>query len=136
MKSLFKKLVLPLIAIGFLTACEDVPAPYYLLEKIFDKSVLLDESFANSLGKFTVYNETDDGYEWANQYNTAYISGYQNQVNKATKSWLISPAIDLSDVEKAYVTFEYVLRYKRSSTKERILVRVDLKYIITQNFLC
>ena len=125
MKSLFKKLVLPLIAIGFLTACEDVPAPYYLLEKIFDKSVLLDESFANSLGKFTVYNETDDGYEWANQYNTAYISGYQNQVNKATKSWLISPAIDLSDVEKAYVTFEYVLRYKRSSTKERILVSAN-----------
>ena len=122
MKRLFKKLLPVVIVLGFLTACEDVPAPYYLLQKIIDSSVILDESFANSLAKWTVYNETDDGYEWANQYSTAYISGYQNSVNKATKSWLISPAIDLSDVEQAYLTFEYVLRFKRASTKEKILV--------------
>ena len=125
MKRLFKKLLPAVVAIGFLTACEDVPAPYYLLQKIIDSSVILDETFANSLGKFTVYNETDDGYEWANQYNTAYISGYQNQVNKATKSWLISPAFDLSDVDQAYATFEYVLRFKRSTTKERVLVSAN-----------
>ncbi|MCR4612900.1 MAG: DUF6359 domain-containing protein [Bacteroidaceae bacterium] len=125
MKRLFKKLLPAVVAIGFLTACEDVPAPYYLLQKIIDSSVILDESFANSLGKFTVYNETDDGYEWANQYNTAYISGYQNNVNKATKSWLISPAFDLSNAEQAYVMFEYVLRFKRSTTKERILVSAN-----------
>lgn len=125
MKRIIKKLLPAVVVLGFLTACEDVPAPYYLLEKITDGSIILDESFANSLGKFTVFNETEDGYEWANQYNTAYISGYQNNVNKATKSWLISPAFDLSDVDQAYVMFEYVLRYKRSTTKERILVSAN-----------
>ena len=125
MKKLIKKLLPAVVLLGFLTACEDVPAPYYLLEKIIDRSVILDESFANSLGKWTIYNETEDGYEWANKYNTAYISGYQNSVNKATKSWLISPAVDLSDVEKAYLTFEYVLRFKRASTTEAVRVSSD-----------
>lgn len=125
MKRLFKKLLLPVIAIGFLTACEDVPAPYYLLQKLAEEGVILEESFANSLGKWVVVSEESGGYEWTNQYNTAYISGYQNQVNKATKSWLISPAVDLSEVSSAYVTFQYVLRYKRASTKEVIRVSSD-----------
>ena len=125
MKSLFKKILLPVVAFGLLTACEDVSAPYYLLQKVIEQGIILEESFSNGLGKWVVYNEETEGYEWTNQYNTAYISGYQNQVNKATKSWLVSPAIDLSNVESAYVSFQYVLRYKRSTTKEVLRISSD-----------
>ena len=125
MKSILKKLLMPVLALGLLTACDDVPAPYYLLTRQPQQGVIFEESFSNSLGKWTVFNETADGYEWTNNYNTAYISGYQNSVNKATKTWLVSPAIDLTDMEQAYVVYEYVLRFKRTTTKEQLLVSTD-----------
>lgn len=130
MKKLLSKIALPVIAIGFLTACEDVPAPYYILEKEANDpnvtGVFFSETFANSLGKFSVYNETADGYEWRNDYSSAYISGYQNQTNLATTTWLISPEIDLSTAtDSVYVTFEYILRYKRSSTKEQVKISTN-----------
>ena len=128
MKSLIKTLLVPVVAIFCLTACDDVPAPYYLLQRIIDQGVILEESFANSLGKWTVYNEEPDGAEWSNNYNTAYISGYQNATRTylPTKSWLISPAIDLTNVESAYVSFEYVLRYRSAEAKEAVFVSTDL----------
>ena len=131
MKKLLSKIALPVIALGFLTACEDVPAPYYILEKEANNpevtGVYFSETFANSLGKFSVYNETSDGYEWRNDYSSAYISGYQNQTNLATTTWLISPVIDLSKAtDSVYVSFEYVLRYKRTTTKEQ--VRISTNY--------
>ena len=33
MKKLFKKIILPVIALGCFTACEDVPAPYFIQEQ-------------------------------------------------------------------------------------------------------
>lgn len=131
MKKLFKKIILPVIALGCFTACEDVPAPYFIQEQEENDpsktGIFLSETFASSLGKFKVVTEEAEGYSWANSYSTAYISGYQNSVNKATKTWLVSPSFDLTGQDAVQAVFDYVLRYKRTTTKE--LLRVSADYV-------
>lgn len=118
--------------LGLLCACDDVPAPYFILEEeVNDPSVTgiyLNETFSTSFGSFATYQEATDGYNWTIDYSTAKISGYDNSAatNKATKAWLISSPIDLSESTGAYVTFDYILRYKRTTTQE--LVRVSTDY--------
>ncbi len=125
MKKLFAKLMVATLTLGLFTACEDVPEPYTIKTAEPESGVYINETFATSLGSFTVYTEETEGYEWANSYSSAYISGYQNQVNKATKTWLISPSIDLSAADSVYVSFDYILRYKRTNTYELIRVSAD-----------
>lgn len=121
----------PAIALGLLCACEDVPAPYFILEEEpndpSQTGIYLNETFATTLGDFNVYTEKTDGFAWSIKYSAATISGYDNSTkeNKASKSWLISSPMDLTASTGAYVTFDYILRYKRSSTKEQILVSTD-----------
>ena len=120
-----------MIALGCFTACEDVPAPYFIQEQEENDpsktGIFLSETFASSLGKFKVVTEEAEGYSWANSYSTAYISGYQNSVNKATKTWLVSPSFDLTGQDAVQAVFDYVLRYKRTTTKE--LLRVSADYV-------
>lgn len=125
MKKLFAKLMVATLTLGLFTACEDVPEPYTIKTAEPESGVYINETFATSLGSFTVYTEETEGYEWANSYSSAYISGYQNQMNKATKTWLISPSIDLSAADSVYVSFDYILRYKRTNTYELIRVSAD-----------
>ncbi len=58
---------------------------------------------------------------------TSYDS--ESKVNNAAESYLIAPTVSLKDVEKAHVTFDYILRYANSNElKTNYLVRFSTNY--------
>lgn len=90
---------------------EETPTP---------EGTIFSETFANSLGNFTIKNvkeATDLGGEvWqhSSQYTcakaTSYTGGTGGQ-NIPTESWLISPAIDLSTATSPVLAFEHAANY-------------------------
>ena len=116
------------LALGF-TACEDVPSPYGLpTEKQQPnrndvKDVLLEETFASSFGSFKNYTTSGDG-AWKIDFKTAKASGYDNAAKKTTAGtyYLVSSEIDLTGVENAYVTLDYILRYNKGDENQQLLI--------------
>ena len=109
------------------TACEDVPAPYTInSEGNSDTKTLLNETFTSSLGKFTNFT-TDGGVAWKNSYSCATATGYDNSTKTTTDgtAYLIGPAVDLTSVDSAYVTYEYILRFNRSQDYQQLLIAED-----------
>lgn len=87
------------------------------------------ETFATSLGAFTT-QETIGDYPWAFAANYgAKASGYVNNVSQDAESWLISPAIDLSNETAAYISFDYVINKGDVS-----LAAANHKLVITSNY--
>ena len=118
-----------IFALAFgLTACEDVPAPYEVNSESDEESdVILEESFSTSLGDFSAIN-TVGSYSWAVSYSCAQVTSYVNSTNNEADSWLVSPQMDFTDVDSAYVNFSYILRYANSSelsTNYLVLVSSD-----------
>lgn len=58
---------------------------------------------------------------WDSKYNYMKASGYVNKENKAAESRLISPAIDLSKVTAATLTFSHKLAYKATPETDNTL---------------
>lgn len=87
------------------------------------------ETFATSLGAFTT-QETIGDYPWAfaKEYG-AKASGYVNGASLDAESWLISPAIDLSNETAAYISFDYVINKGDVS-----LAAANHKLVITSNY--
>ena len=115
------------LALGF-TACEDVPAPYGLptekqQQQPASKEVLLEESFASSLGSFKNYTTSGEG-AWKIDFKTAKASGYDNAAKKTTAGtyYLVSSEVDLTGVENAYVTLDYILRYNKGDENQQLLI--------------
>ena len=123
MKKIYSLLCTALLLMG-LTACEDVPAPYEINEDgPTDSKVLLSETFASSLGKFQ--NITADGaIEWVNSYSCATATGYDNstKTNTAGICYLVSPEVNLTGVDSAHVSYEYILRYKDKDEYQKLLI--------------
>ena len=115
MKKFFYPIMAFAIAAFTLTACEDVPEPYEIPSGADTEEPVegeyINESFATSFGDFTVHTVT--GTPWVIDFSTAKASGYDNdaQVTTPSESYLVSPAIDLSNSEAAHIEFEYILRY-------------------------
>ena len=115
------------LALGF-TACEDVPSPYGLptekqQQQPASKEVLLEESFASSLGSFKNYTTSGDG-AWKIDFKTAKASGYDNAAKKTTAGtyYLVSSEVDLTGVKNAYVTLDYILRYNKGNENQQLLI--------------
>ena len=79
---------------------------------------LLTIDFTQGQGEWTIDNKELGGVDfvWAqsNQYGMK-ATGYVNSTNHATEAWLISPAIDLSAVEAATLSFSHARRYGDNS---------------------
>jgi len=115
--------LLAAITLG-LTACEDVPEPYMINTtpseigggETGNDSILLSETFASSLGDFTSVSTVGE-YDWIVSYSCAQITSYNSsdKTNNPADSWLISKALNFSNVESAHINFEYILRYANSS---------------------
>jgi len=73
-------------------------------------ATILSETFATSLGNFTTQSLVGDQV-WAWSQSYAKMTGYVSSVNNPNDDWLISPAMDFSDVTKANLTFDQVQRY-------------------------
>ena len=115
------------LALGF-TACEDVPSPYGLptekqQQQPASKEVLLEESFASSLGSFKNYTTSGEG-AWKIDFKTAKASGYDNAAKKTTAGtyYLVSSEIDLTGVDNAYVALDYIMRYNKGDENQELLI--------------
>lgn len=90
------------------------------------------ETFATSLGAFTT-QETVSNYAWKfEEYNGkgyAKVSGYANGASQEAESWLVSPAINLSGVNAAYIAFDYVINKGDAS-----LAAANHKVMVTDNY--
>ena len=76
------------------------------------------ESFAESQGKFTIYDvalPVELSYVWqhSSYNNEGYMkaSAYKNKTNYAAESWLISPVIDMSAAVNPVLSFMNAARY-------------------------
>ena len=136
MKKTFQFLALAFAALCF-TACEDVPAPYNIFSEGAGQGtgshLPYTVTFESSLGDFTTENTMGD-FPWTCQHSCAQITSYIDTDGDGTKennpatSWLISPAFDLTGVEAAHVSFDYILRYANASdlaTNYQVLVSKD-----------
>jgi hypothetical protein len=129
-----KKYIFSLMAIAItafsLSSCEDVPSPYDdpnnsksdTTDVIVDGDNYLDETFATGFGKFTV--KTTKGTDWIIDYKTAKATGYDSNTKTYTpsESYLVSPAVNLSGASEAYLTFDYILRYVKDGTANKVLI--------------
>lgn len=70
---------------------------------VVDPSILFTESFAESLGDFTV-NQTEEVWSYNSDYKCAFANGFRKGAQELK---LISPVIDLTDVAGASLTFEH-----------------------------
>ena len=92
-------------------------------------TTFFENAFTDGQGDFTINNASMDGsitYVW--KYNSSYTcmvaSAYVNKTSYAADSWLISPAIDLSEAASAIVTFEHAARYQNGNVNEEFLLMV------------
>lgn len=127
-KILYSVLMLAMAAFTF-TSCEDVPMPYeWPGNGSSDDSgetsdEYINETFASSFGSFTLTEI--EGTPWKISYSTATATGYDNtsKTTTASKSYLVSKEIDLSNTEKAYLEFEYIYRYgNRTGAEDKVLI--------------
>ena len=95
----------------------------------------ISESFATSFGAFTT-QQTVGNYPWIIDYSTAKATSYVDtdgdnkaDTNMEATSWLVSPAIDLSNETEAYIAFEYIIRYAESGK-----VADNHQLLISDNF--
>lgn len=85
---------------------------------------LFEESFDTNFSNWTNYS-VSGAQQWylatyGNPAPSAAISGYSGGANNANEDWLISPAIDLSTVSTATLTFETASRYSGNLLEVKI----------------
>lgn len=131
------KLLLMAAGIGIFTACEDVPEPYNIPTEGNTPSLptadyIINQTFTSSLGDFKS-QATSGSLAWTSDTRYgAIISGYQdfdgdgNKENKPGETYLISPEIDLTEADSAYVIIEQAINYAKSTLAEdhHLLIRV------------
>ncbi len=128
MKKIFNYMLAATIAAFTFTSCEDVPEPYPIPEgghgggTELPEGTYVKESFSKDFGTFSVY--TVEGTPWTIDFSTAKASGYDNtsQVTTPSKSYLVSPAIDLTNSTGAYIEFEYIYRYNRAGAENKTFI--------------
>lgn len=79
---------------------------------------LLTIDFTQGQGEWTIDNKELGGVDFVWAQSSQYgmkATGYVNSTNHATEAWLISPAIDLSAVEAATLSFSHARRYGDNS---------------------
>ena len=75
-------------------------------------TVLLSEPFTSTLGSFSQYSVVGTAvWHWATYSPSVYamMSGFNGTTNDANEDWLISPSIDMSQYDSAYVTFSHAI---------------------------
>lgn len=122
MKKYLSILSMCLLVMTF-SACEDVPSPYEIDDNGGNKTTIFSETFQSSLGRFVNYTTDGDG-EWICDYGTAKASGYDNasKVTTAGTYFLVSPEIDLTEVDSCYLTYDYIVRYNKGDENQQVLI--------------
>lgn len=93
------------------------------------ETVVLNESFATDQGAFTIEDKQlpngEGSFVWNHgSHNGDYFmkaSAYINETKYASESWLVSPAIDLSQATTATLTFDHAHNYVGTAEEELTL---------------
>ena len=88
------------------------------------KQLPYQESFAESIGDFSINNVELDGlsYVWAwNNYKYMKASAFVSNVTHATESWLVSPKIDLSAATMPGLQFSHTHKFAGTPAEELTL---------------
>ena len=101
---------------GLLASCSNLYESHDIV--IEGDDVILSEPLTESLGDFTAVNVVGDEQWHFDSNGYAYVSGYVESTNKANEAWLISPELDLSEVEAAKLSFDHVTRYFANTATE------------------
>lgn len=98
--------------------CEPIPA----------NSLPYNESFASSIGDFSIKDVNLDGidyvWKWASANYGMKASAYVNNKSHATESWLISPAISLQNATDIVLAFEHAVN-KGATNNLRVKISTD-----------
>lgn len=92
-----------------------------------ETKTILEETFASSQGAFTIDDKVlPEGSSYVWQFDSYNNSGYMKASAfvggaKASESWLISPAIDLSNTTNATLTFEHTHKFAGTPSEELTL---------------
>jgi hypothetical protein len=91
---------------------------------------IFSETFASGQGNFTIQDvvlpsELTYVWQYASDYSCMKASAYVGQAY-ATESWLVSPAINLSSVSNAKLTFEQAVNY--ASPQGALFVMISTNY--------
>ena len=89
---------------------------------------IFSETFANGQGDFTIQDINLAGlnYVWAymNNYKCMKANGYYQSAH-ATESWLVSPQIDLSNVNAATLKFDHAVAFAEAQGYLFVMVSTD-----------
>ncbi len=94
-----------------------------------DPNAILQETFETGIGGFTIQNvKLPEGgsYVWQHDsnYKVVKASGYVGNKSLESEGWLISPALDLSKVTSAKLTFEHAAKFQNGKVEEEFQVLV------------
>lgn len=129
-------MALAMAAVTF-TSCEDVPAPYDYPGTggggSTTEGVYLNQSFAKDLGDFKSFG-TNDNIAWTIDYSSACITGYKDfngdgtKTNEAGVTYLVSPEIDLTKANKAYIEMNHAMKYERADVNANNTLLISKDY--------
>ena len=137
MKKILKTLALATLGVFALASCEDVPAPYVTPGSgngsgTDNTDYIINQTFSSSLGEFQSESESGQiSWKGDSRYG-AIVSGYDDwdgtgtKTNQAGVTYLLSPEIDLTEADSAYITIEQAINYAKSTLTEdnKLMIRV------------
>lgn len=138
-----KKILLSMLAITMaaftFTSCEDVPEPYQIPGGNGGNNggtvegVYLDQDFSTSLGDFNQAG-TNENISWIIDFKSACITGYKDFDGDGTKenqpgvTYLVSPAVDLTNATEAYITINHALNFEKGDINANNTVLISKDY--------
>ena len=88
---------------------------------------IFSADFSTSLGDFTSVSASGE-LEWYNDFSSAMITGWINQVNYPGVTYLVSPSIDLPQATDAYVAINMAINYERGDLNANNAVLISKDY--------
>lgn len=78
------------------------------------------ETFSAGFGAFTA--ETVEGLPWIIDFHTAKGTGYANSKTTRSRSYLVSPAFDMTRARRATLSFQYIMAYTADGPGNRVYI--------------
>lgn len=124
------KILSVLILSSWLVACSNLYESHDIV--IEESDVIYSATLTDKLGDFKAVNVIGDEQWYFDSRGYVIVSGFVENTNKANEAWLISPEIDLTEVETARLTFDHVTRYFANPLSEAT-VWVSENYVDDQS---
>ena len=125
MKKIFYSMFALFMALSF-ASCEDVPAPYddpaNSGDEQLEEGIYIKEGFTANKGDFEIV--TVKGKGWAIDHSVMTASGFnfEDKTTIESESYLVSPVMNLSNTEAAFISFKYIYMYGTPEAKNQVFI--------------